>query len=96
MELCQPMSSLGLSLPDAFQQVEIDVDYAESSQAKGLIEDLMLPSQTVMDLVSLVHLILFLYCKEEVPLTCHVEPRACSLLCISRERKSNQRLVGLS
>lgn len=33
------------------RQVEIDVDYAESSQAKEVVENIMLPNRTVMDLV---------------------------------------------
>ena len=46
-----------------YKQVEIDVDYAESSRAKELVEDVMLPSRTVMDLVDLV----FFYFKDALP-----------------------------
>ena len=45
------------------KQVKIDVDYAESSRARGLVVDVMLPSRTVMDLVDVV----FLFYKDSLP-----------------------------
>jgi hypothetical protein len=73
-----------------FRQVEIDVDYEESSLAKELVEDVMFPSRTVMDLVGST------FPCQELPSDMTVEPWSCVVFCGPREGKSKSSLFRLS